>query len=108
MLSAVNSTWEYVCWTNLSTVDALADKLRNTEPAARQMFDRVEQLVQMLLTVPCSNAESERSFSALRSLNTYLYREQYVLIAFESFKRFSRPSGLARQCKRLTDWVYIK
>jgi len=38
----------------------------------RCMFNEVEQLVRLLLTVPCSNAETERSFSALRRLKTYL------------------------------------
>jgi len=36
------------------------------------MFDQVEQLVRLLLTIPCSSAEAERSFSSLRRLKTYL------------------------------------
>jgi len=38
----------------------------------RSMFDQVEQLVRLLLTIPCSSAEAERSFSSLRRLKTYL------------------------------------
>ena len=36
------------------------------------MFNEVEQLVRLLLTVPCSNAEAEWSFSALRRLKSNL------------------------------------
>jgi len=36
----------------------------------RSMFDQVEQLVRLLLTIPCSSAEAERSFSSLRRLKT--------------------------------------
>jgi len=36
------------------------------------MFYQVEQLVGLLLTIPCSSAEAERSFSSLRRLKTYL------------------------------------
>ena len=56
----------------MSYVDATAVKLASLEPAVRNMFDQVEQLVRPLLTVPSSNAEAERSFSALRRLKTYL------------------------------------
>ena len=38
----------------------------------RSMFDQVEQLVRLLLTIPCSSAEAERSISSLRCLKTYL------------------------------------
>ena len=50
----------------------VAEKLRSLDPAVRSMFNEAEQLVRLLLTVPCSNAETERSFSALRRLKTYL------------------------------------
>ena len=33
---------------------------------------QVESLVKVLVTIPCSNAEAERSFSKLRLLKTYL------------------------------------
>jgi len=36
------------------------------------MFDQVEQLVRLLLTIPCSSAEAERSFSSLRCLKTHM------------------------------------
>lgn len=56
----------------MSSVSSVAEKLRSLDPAIRKMFSEVEQLVRLLLTVPCSNAEAERSFSALRRLKTYL------------------------------------
>ena len=56
----------------MSSVCIVADKLRNLDPAIRKMFNEVEQLVRLLLTVLCSNAEAERSFSALRRLKSYL------------------------------------
>ena len=36
------------------------------------MFDQVEQIVRLLLMIPCSSAEAEGSFSSLRRLKTYL------------------------------------
>ena len=37
------------------------------------MFDQVERLVKLLLMIPCSSAEAERSFSSsLRRLKMYL------------------------------------
>jgi len=36
------------------------------------MFSQVEQLLRLLLTIPCSDAEAERSFSCLRRVKTYL------------------------------------
>jgi hypothetical protein len=56
----------------MSSVSVVADKLRKLDPAIRKMFNEVEQLVRLLLTVPCSNAEADRSFSALRRLKSYL------------------------------------
>ena len=35
-------------------------------------FDQIEQLVRLLLTIPSSSAEAERSFSSLRRLKSYL------------------------------------
>jgi hypothetical protein len=40
--------------------------------AMRAMFQQIEILVKLLLTLPCSSAEAERSFSAMRRLKTYL------------------------------------
>ena len=38
----------------------------------RKLFTEVEQLTKLLLTLPSSNAEAERSFSSLRRLKTFL------------------------------------
>lgn len=38
----------------------------------RGLFDQVESLVRLLLVIPVSSAEAERSFSALRRLKTWL------------------------------------
>ena len=55
----------------LPSFDAAAVKLASLEPAKGNVFDQVEQLVRLLLKVPSSNAETERSFSCLRRLKTY-------------------------------------
>lgn len=49
-----------------------ADILRGMLPEVRGLFDQVEVLVMLLLVVPTSSAEAERSFSALRRLKTWL------------------------------------
>ena len=57
---------------DMSSVGEVAEKLCSLDPAVRTMFNEIEQLVRLLLTVPCSNAEAERSFSAFCRLKTYL------------------------------------
>lgn len=59
---------QYPC----STVTEVAETLRNMLPEVRALFTEVEVLVRLLLVVPCSSAEAERSFSALRRLKTWL------------------------------------
>ena len=54
------------------SIDDFIQQLRKLEGAVRNLFSDVERLVRLLLTVPCSNAEAERSFSSLRRLKTYL------------------------------------
>jgi len=51
----------------VESVDGIATKLASAQSVVRSMFDQVEQLV--MLTIPCSSAEAERSFSSLRRLN---------------------------------------
>ena len=51
---------------------SLVSKLVGLDPVVRGLFPQVEQLVRLLLTIPCSSAEAERSFSGLRRLKTYL------------------------------------
>ena len=55
----------------LEFVEDVATKLASAQPVVRSMFDQVEQLVRLLLTIPCSSVEAERSFSSLRRLKTY-------------------------------------
>lgn len=45
---------------------------KNMVPEVRGLFKQVETLVRLLLMVPASSAEAERSFSALRRLKTWL------------------------------------
>lgn len=56
----------------LESVEDIATKLASAHPVVRSLFDQDEQLVRLLLTIPCSSAEAERSFSSLRRLKTYL------------------------------------
>jgi hAT family C-terminal dimerisation region len=83
---------------DMSSVNAVADELRNLNPAIRNMFNEVEQLVRLLLTVPCSNAEAERSFSALRRLKIYLRTR-----TTEPSRRDARPPGLSCHCQSSGD-----
>jgi len=56
----------------VKSVDDIATKLASAQSVVRNMFDQVEQLVRLLLSIPCSSAEAERSFSSLRRPKTYL------------------------------------
>ena len=53
-------------------VDGIATKLASAQSVIRSTFDQVEQLIRLLLTIPCSSAEAERSFSSLRRLKNIL------------------------------------
>lgn len=53
-------------------VDECANILRHMIPDMRAMFPHVEGLVRLLLVNPASSATSERSFSSLRRLKTYM------------------------------------
>jgi hypothetical protein len=55
-----------------SSVEQYADRIRAMHPAARCLFGEVEAFVKLLMTIPCSNAEAERSFSCLRRVKSYL------------------------------------
>ena len=57
---------------NIQSVDESVNKLLSSDPAIRALFDQVDVLTRVLLTIPASSAEAERSFSALRRLKTYL------------------------------------
>jgi Domain of unknown function (DUF4371)/hAT family C-terminal dimerisation region len=54
------------------TLQVVVSQLVGLDPVVRGLFPQVEQLVRLLLTIPCSSAEAERSFSGLRRLKTYL------------------------------------
>ena len=51
------------------TCSEVTEIMRNMVPEVRGLFSQVEAL---LLVVPASSAEAERSFSALRRLKTWL------------------------------------
>jgi hypothetical protein len=57
---------------SVNTVAELVDKLVSLPPVVRSMFDQLEQLVRLLLVIPASSCEAERSFSSLRRLKAYL------------------------------------
>ena len=54
------------------TTSDVATLIREMVPEVRGLFSQVEVLVRLLLVVPASSVEAERSFSALRRLKTWL------------------------------------
>jgi len=55
-----------------STIDEAADLIRTSVPEVRRLFHQVEILLRLLLVVPVTSCEAERSFSSLRRLKTWL------------------------------------
>jgi len=55
-----------------SSTDEAAMLMRSVAPEVRKLFTQVEVLLRLLLVVPASSCEAERSFSALRRLKTWL------------------------------------
>ena len=54
------------------TLHTVISKVVSMEPMVRELFNQVDTFLRILLTIPCSSAEAERSFSGLRRLKTYL------------------------------------
>jgi hypothetical protein len=55
----------------MTTVADTVSKIVSMPSVVRSMFDQVEQLVRLLLTIPASSAEAEHSFSSLRTPKNY-------------------------------------
>ena len=55
-----------------ATVNALKDVLTSLSPSQSLLIANVWRLFQLLLVLPATNATSERSFSALRRIKSYL------------------------------------
>lgn len=55
-----------------TTVAGAAAVIRGLPVEVRSLFSEVETLVRLLMVVPVSSCESERSFSSLRRLKTWL------------------------------------
>ncbi len=54
------------------TCSEVTEIMRSMVPDVRGLFSQVEALLRLLLVVPASSAEAEKSFSALRRLKTWL------------------------------------
>ena len=54
------------------TIHNLVELLSKLSPAQRTAYSNVWILLKLLLVMPATNATSERSFSALRRIKTYL------------------------------------
>ena len=55
-----------------STMDEAAIVMRCQVPEVRKLFSQVEIMVRLLLVIPVTSCEAERSFSGLRRLKTWL------------------------------------
>ena len=57
---------------SVKNVKEAVSVFKEMSPEMRGLFDQVETLIRLLLVVPASTAEAERSFSSLRRLKTWL------------------------------------
>ncbi|KAJ8875224.1 hypothetical protein PR048_023119 [Dryococelus australis] len=57
---------------NISGVVCIARKLKNKSAMVQTLLRELKKLIMLILTIPASTASSERSFSDLRCLKTYL------------------------------------
>ena len=55
-----------------STLQGIINHLRGLSPSQRELLSEVYKLLKLILVLPATNAISERSFSALRRVKTYL------------------------------------
>ena len=65
------------------TVSDVANTLSTIDPAVRPLFGQIEALVRLLMTIPCSNAEAERSFCSLLSKCWNLCVQNMLKLAYE-------------------------
>lgn len=56
----------------ITNVRTLCDIMNNVT-VSRTVFDQINKLLHILLTIPATTATAERSFSTLRRLKTYLH-----------------------------------
>ena len=54
------------------SIFAIIDYFKSLSPAKKHLMDQVCTVLKLILIMPATNATSERSFSALRRLKTYL------------------------------------
>ena len=54
------------------TVFEIKEYIKNLTQAQRDLLDQVVTILKLILIMPATNATSERSFSALRRVKTYL------------------------------------
>ncbi len=57
---------------NFQSSTEIVAVLQGMNPEVRGLFDQVETVARLLLVVPVSSSESERSFSSLQRLKTWL------------------------------------
>ena len=65
-LPMFRSSFQYSC------IDQAVTGLQASSHEVQQLFCEVEKLLQLLLVLPVSSCDAERSFSSLRRLKTYL------------------------------------
>lgn len=56
----------------ISCTDSITSALRSLSPLTRRLVTEAEKLLQLVLSLPISVAEAERSFSCLRRLKTWV------------------------------------
>ena len=56
----------------MSNVKELLDAFRNLDKAKRRLLSEVMKVVKLIVVLPATNAVSERSFSALKRVKTYI------------------------------------
>ena len=58
--------------TSVITIFDIKDYMLTLSPGQLSLISQVKRLMQLILVMPATNASSERSFSALRRVKTYL------------------------------------
>ena len=71
LLRTYNECYPQTAIQRITNVRTLCDIMNNVT-VSRTMFDQINKLLHILLTIPVTTATAERSFSTLRRLKTYL------------------------------------
>ena len=77
----------------ITNVFDMKEYFQHLQPAERELLSEVRTVLQLILVMPATNAASERSFSAMRSIKSYLIKINNDTREIEPYDGFTCTQG---------------